>query len=108
MICKFGIAAQGKASGTCRIICYRKSPHFVGFTQRNIVAGFRADPVITGGHPGIAHTVITFTFIIVKVFAHRLPGGRPVILRLVITDVKISAGLVKAVENVTQNPSVCA
>ena len=49
-----------------------------------------------------------FTFITAGFFSYRLPGSGPVILRFIIPYVKIASGLVKAVEDITQNPSVCS
>ena len=92
----------------CRIIGNRKTPHLIGFAQRNIVEGPGGDAVIICSHTGIAHTVAAFTFITVQIFAHWLPGGRPVIFRFVVTNVKVSSGLIKVIEYVTENSSVSA
>ena len=55
----------------------------------------------------ISDAVTTFALIYIKFFSDRLPGSRPVIVGFVVTDIDVASGLVKIIEDVAQDSSVC-
>ncbi len=66
------------------------------------------NPVIVGSHFRVAHAVSAFTFISRKILAYGLPGSGPVVLGVVIPQIEISTRLVKIIEYIAQDTTVCA
>ncbi len=105
---KFRIAGQRQIPLDVRTVRDRKRPHFMTFSQGNIIEGFGFDPVIACRHAGISHSVAAGAFVVCEILAHRLPGGGPVIPGLIVTNIEVSSRLIKIVKNITENPPVCA
>ena len=108
VVCKFGIAGQGQVPGPLRMIGDGKRPDLIGFSEGDVISGFRANPAVVGGHYGIAHAVAAFVPAQIQRLADGLPGGGPVVGGVVVPEVEVAPRLVEAVENVTEDPAVRA
>ena len=97
-----------KISGVRRLILYGKSPYLVGFPKRYIIGCLGENSIVVCCHFSIAHTVPAYAFIAIQAFPHGLPGGRPIVFGIIITNIKVTSGLVEAVENIAEYPPVCA
>ena len=79
------IAKYGNLTWTVRGIGHLQIPYFISLVQRNIIECFGMNVSIICLNVGISCTMMTLTLIVIQVLAYRLPGSRPVILRILIS-----------------------
>ena len=88
------------------IVLNDSAPYFVGLILGNIISRLGCDTCVSGSHYGIACAVSGRGFVEIKRLGNRLPGARPVVSALLITDIDIDDGSWKAVESRKVEP-VC-
>ena len=64
------------------------------------------DSGVVRQHFRVSGAVTAFAFVDGQILAHRLPGGRPVVPAFIVPDVEVATGLIEAVEDVAQDPTV--
>ena len=108
VICKFRIPGKCKLTG--QISDWSgdsKSPDFMGLPERNIIVGLGMYAGIFSEHSCVTHTVTAVALVGSQIFSYRLPRSGPVVSGYIVSDIEVSSGLIKLIENISQDTSVC-
>ena len=85
------------------------TPYLIGSADGNIICDLRRDAGIVCGNHGISCAVAADALVGIQRLAYRLPGGRPVVLGVVVTQVDVaSRQRHHGVEPETADSAVCA
>ena len=89
-----------------RIVSQLQLPNFISLIQGNIIQYLGSDLRVLRGDAGISQTMTALTLVILEIFADRLPGCRPVIAGLLITQVDVPSGGIIFIEMIADDTSL--
>ena len=89
-----------------RCVRHLTSPNLIYLSERHIVICLCLNARILREHCSISSSMMNLALILIQVLANRLPGSRPEISSLIVSDVNVTSRCIITVEMITQDTAI--